>query len=100
MLADGSISPRRILSIHVRLSGPSPSLRFRGRDGGVKNGSPVLRTIIASSGISAGGRRLLQHFKINEIFHRTTRTWQTVSKPRRVLPLTTHASSNVFSDCP
>ncbi len=64
MLADGSISPRLILSIHERLSGPSPSLRFRGRDGGVKYGSPVLRTMIASSGISAGGRRLLQHINI------------------------------------
>lgn len=56
----GSSSPRRIFSIHGRASGPKPSFRFRGRLGGVKKGSPALRTIIASSGISAGGLRLLE----------------------------------------
>ena len=57
------ISPRRILSTQTRESGPSPSFRLRGRLGGVNNGSPVLRTIIASCGMSAGGLRLLKpHF--------------------------------------
>lgn len=58
----GKSSPRRILSTHIRASGPSPSFRLRGRLGGVKNGSPVPRTIMASSGISAGGLRLLKDF--------------------------------------
>lgn len=60
------MSPLRIFSIQHLESVPKPNLRFLALVGGVNSddGSPVLLTIIASCGISEGGRRLLKIVRI------------------------------------